>query len=159
MRGDIELNKICCFAGHSKLADTETIYERLYSTIEHLISTENVNEFLVGNYGDFDRLSARAVRALKEKYSNIQLNLVVPYLTSEINENKELYYKNYDNILITDMPENTPMKVQILKANQYIVSKSQFLVCYIKYSFGGASKTLEYAKKKTNVKIINIEPY
>lgn len=151
------MRKICSFAGHSNLYGTEALYDKLLCIIEDLIITENINEFWVGNYGDFDKLSATAVRELKQKYPEVQLNLVIPYLTAEINQYKELYYNNYDNILLADMPENTPKKVRILKANQYMVSNSRFLVCYVKYTFGGASKTLEYAKKKSDIKIINLE--
>lgn len=149
------MNKICCFAGHSELYDTEKIYMRLVSKLDELIEKENVNEFWVGNYGTFDKLSAKAVRELKRKHKQIQLNLVIPYLTSEINELKELYYNNYDNIIVADIPEKTPKKVQIIKCNQYMVTKSQFLICYVKHLWGGAAKTLEYANGK-NINIINI---
>ena len=84
------------------------------------------------------------------------MNLVIPYLTSEINEYKELYYKDYDNILVADIPEKTPKKLQIIKGNQYMVKNSQVLVCYVKHSWGGAAKTLEFAQKRKNIKIINI---
>ena len=150
------MSKICCFAGHSKLSDTEEVYGKLYSTIEHLISAENVTEFWVGNYGNFDKLSAKAVRALKEKHSEVRLNLVIPYLTSEINQYKELFYKNYDSILIADMPPKTPKKAQILRCNQYMIKNSYTLVCYVRHSFGGAAKTLEFAKKQTNIRIISL---
>ncbi len=155
-RGDIELKNICCFAGHSELYGAEDIYEKLLSVIENLITAESISEFWVGNYGDFDKLSAKAVRELKAKYPEIQLNLVIPYLTAEIDEYKELYYKNYDNILIADMPEKTPKKVQIIKGNQYMIRSSRVLVCYVKHSFGGAAKTFEYASKREHIKIINL---
>ena len=29
-----------------------------------------------------------------------------------------------------------------------VVSKSDYLICYVQYNFGGAYKTLQYAKKK-----------
>lgn len=150
---------ICCFAGHSKLHNTEEIYKHLLSVIEDLIITENIREFWVGNYGAFDKLSAKAVRELRDKYSDIQLNLVIPYLTAEINKYKEQYYKEYDSILIADMPEKTLKKVQIIKCNQYIVKKSQVLVCYVLHSWGGAALTLEYAQKQKNIKIINLADY
>ena len=155
MGGDL-LMSICSFAGHSELYDTGEIYEHLLSVIEDLITTENISEFWVGNYGSFDKLSAKAVRELKSKYPNIQLNLVIPYLTTEINEYKELYYKDYDNILVADIPEKTPKKVQIIKGNQYMVKNSQILVCYINHSWGGAAKTLEFAQKQKNIRIINL---
>ena len=150
------LRAICCFAGHSELYDTGEIYKHLLSVIEDLITAENVCEFWVGNYGAFDKLSAKAVRELKVKYPDIQLNLVIPYLTSEINEYRELYYKDYDNILVADIPEKTPKKLQIIKGNQCMVKNSQVLVCYISHSWGGAAKTLEFAQKRKNIQIINL---
>ena len=116
---------ICSFSGHSKLYNTGEIYEHLLSVIEALITDENIREFWVGNYGAFDRLSAKAVKELKNKYPNIQLNLVIPYLTAEINKHKEEYYKEYDSILIAEIPEKTPKKVQIIKCNQYMVKREK----------------------------------
>jgi len=150
------MSKRCCFAGHSKIYYTDEIYDNLVNHIEKLIIEENVLEFWVGNYGNFDGLSAKAVRCLKEKYADIQLNLVIPYLTSDINEYKELYYEKYENILMADMPERTPKKFQILKCNEYMVKKSDFIICYVQCSWGGASKTLEYAQKKKHIKIFNL---
>ena len=149
--------KICSFAGHSELYGQEAdIYKKLLLVIEKLVLTEDINEFWVGNYGAFDRLSAKAVRNLKEKYSYIQLNLVVPYLTKEINEYREEYYKNFDNILMADIPEKTPKRFKIIKSNEYMVQNSNVLVCCVMHSFGGAARTVEYAKKN-NIKIINLE--
>lgn len=150
------MKKICCFAGHSQLVDTENIYKKLLSVIENLVTTENVSEFWVGNYGDFDRLCAKAVRELAEKYPEIRLCLIVPYLTREINEYSEMYYEKYDDIIVADMPKKTPQKVKIIRANQYMVENSGFLVCYVNHSFGGAAKTLEYAKKKKHITVINL---
>lgn len=146
----------CCFAGHSKIYNTDDIYDNLIRLIEKLIIEENVSEFWVGNYGDFDGLSAKAIRCLKEKYPDIQINLVIPYLTSAINEYKELYYNKYDYILMADLHERTPKKFWILKCNEYMVNSSDFIICYVQHSWGGASKTLEYAQKKKHIKIFNL---
>ena len=136
--------------------DAQGIYEKLLSVIEDLILNESINEFWVGNYGDFDKLSAKAVRVLKEKYSDIQLNLVVPCLTSEINEYKEQYYRNYDNVIIADIPEKTPRNLRIIKSNEYTIQNAEILVCYVERSFGGAAKTLDYAEKRARIRIINL---
>ena len=150
------MSRICCFAGHSQIFGQQDIYEKLLSVIEDLIIFHSINEFWVGNYGDFDKLSARAIRHLKEKYSYIQLNLIIPYLTEEINSCKEEYYNNYDNMLIADIAENTPKKLQIIKCNEYMVNNSLFLVCYVNHSYGGAAKTLSYGKKSKELTIINL---
>lgn len=150
------MKKICCFSGHSELYNTDTLYIQLIITVDKLIKNEDIKEFWVGNYGVFDKLSAKAITVLKSKYPEISLNLVIPYLTSEIRENKKSYYKNYDNILIADIPLKTPKKAQIIKCNQYMIENSNFLICYVKNSWGGAVKTLEYAKKKKNIQVINL---
>ncbi|MBE7026808.1 MAG: DUF1273 family protein [Ruminococcaceae bacterium] len=150
------MNKICCFSGHGKISYTDDVYEKLINLIEDLITNENVSEFWVGNYGNFDRLCAHAVRSLKQKHLSLTLNLIIPYVTNSINEYKQQYQKNYDNILIADISERTPRKLQILKCNEYMVDNSDFMICYVEYFFGGAGKVLEYAKRKKNIKIFNL---
>lgn len=156
-RSVIILNKTCCFAGHSEIYSPEEIYDKLTEIIEKLIITENIKDFMVGNYGNFDKLSAKAVRKLKEKYPDIRLNLVVPYLTKEINEYKEMYYKNYDCILMADICEKTPKNLRIIKCNEYMVKKSDCIICYVNRSYGGAAKTLEFAEKQKNIRIFNMK--
>lgn len=142
------MKKRCCFAGHSDYHYTDELYHQLILLIEKLITQENVLEFLIGNYGAFDRLCAQAVRSLKNRYPDIQSNLVIPYLTADITNNQEWYADRFDRILLADLPENTPKKLQILKCNEYLVNRSDVIICYTVYSWGGAAKTVEYAKKK-----------
>ncbi len=149
------MKNICSFAGHSTLYNSDKIYKLVLSEIENLVLNENVTEFWVGNYGDFDKLCASAVRVLKENYPDIKLCLVIPYLTKEINEYKEEYYKKFNHILISDIPANTPKRFMISKNNEYMVKNSSHLVCYVEYD-GGAKKTLNFALKNKNIKIINI---
>ncbi len=150
------MSKSCCFAGHGDYSYKEEFYNTLISEIESLILNQKVKEFYVGNYGLFDKMSARAVRSLKSKYPHIRLYLTIPYLTSEINDNKKQYYTDFDCILMAELPEKTPRKIGILKCNEYMVNNSDFLLCFVKYSWGGAAKTLEYAKKKGNIEIVNL---
>ncbi len=150
----MEDRKKCCFAGHSDIWDS-MLEDKIKKVAENLIINCNVKEFQVGNYGKFDSSAATVIRNLQKTYANIKLNLVIPYLTTSINECKELYYKKYDNILMADIPENTPKRFRITKANEYMVNHSDFLICYIQKSFGGAFTTYKYAKRK-KLQIINI---
>ena len=148
--------KICCFAGHSRIYDESDLYKRTYEKCEMLINEFKAYEFWVGNYGVFDKMSARVLKEIKKKYPDIQINLVVPYITTEITRNKQNYYKDFDNIIVSEMSENTPPQYRIIKNNQYMIDNSDFLIAYVKYSWGGAAKTFEYAKKKGNIKIFNL---
>lgn len=147
--------KICCFIGHSKIYADKDFELKVYEKCEELIKNCDVTSFWAGNYGAFDCLAARMVKRLKEKYPYIELDLVIPYLTEAINKDKEKYYKEYDCMLMADIPECTPAKYRILKCNQYMVDCSDYLIAYVNYSFGGAAKTLEYAKRKKNIEIFN----
>lgn len=51
--------------------------------------------------------------------------------------------------------ENTPLRFAIVKRNQWMIDNSQLIVAYVKYSWGGATKAVTYAKKK-NKQIINL---
>ncbi len=146
--------KRCCFAGHSDVCDNN-LAEKIKTTAEYLIVNHNVKEFWVGNYGNFDGTVACVIRELKKVYMDIKLYLIIPYLTKNINEYREFYFKNYDNILIADIPENTPKRFYITKANEYMVNNSHFLICYIQRSWGGASTTYKYSKRR-KLKIFNI---
>ena len=136
----------CCFAGHNDRYGEET-FQKVYSVAESLVVDYHVIEFWVGNYGGFDCCAARAVRKLKEKYKNIELSLVILYLTKEINKYREQYYKDYDRIIMADIPVNTPRNLKIIKANEFIVDRCDFLICYVSHGWGGAAKTLERAEK------------
>lgn len=148
------MKNICCFAGHGKIIYGDDIKKRIFDKCRELVEEFSVNEFWVGNYGSFDKLAADNVRKLKKQYSNIELNLVIPYLTKTIDTHKERYYKDYDNILMAQIPTNTPKQYQILKCNQYMVDMSNYLIAFVNGSFGGAAKTMEYAKRK-KIKIFN----
>lgn len=147
------MGKRCCFAGHREIY--EEFKDKLKNEIEGLIN-EGVDEFWVGHYGVFDKASAQVVRELKKTYQNIRLILVLPYTTEIINRLREKYYKEFDELLIADIPGKTPVKYRIIKCNEYMVKNSDYLICYVKYSWGGALKTFEYAKKKKHIKIMNL---
>lgn len=141
------MNNRCCFAGHSKLYDS-AIIDCVVDVARSLITEYGVTDFWVGNYGSFDAYAASAIRRLKKEYPQITLSLVIPYLTQGINEYREDYYKNYDSIIMADIPESTPRNLKIIKANEFMVNESDFLICYVSHGWGGAAKTLKYAEHK-----------
>lgn len=148
--------KICCFAGHGKIyGNTNKLKEIIIKTAEELITNYGVTEFLVGHYGDFDRIATSCIRELKNRF-NVKLVLVVPYLTKEINENKDYYRKSYDCIERVEIPIDTPKRLYIIISNEYMVNCSDYMICYIDHSYGGAYRTYAYAERKKNIKIFNI---
>lgn len=147
---------VCTFAGHREVYQAN-ISDRIDETISQIIDTDDCFCFLVGGMGDFDRLCSSAVRRAKRKYPNkqISLELVLPYLTQELNENKLYYETNYDNVVIPIELAGIHYKSAITKRNSWMVEKSDWLIAFVYRDFGGAYTTLRYAEKK-GLQIINL---
>ncbi len=128
------------FIGHNECYDISV--EQLERTIIEYIE-KGVTVFLNGGQGGFDRMSAGVVHNLKKKYPNIKNVLVIPYLSFKIFD-KTLF----DEIIYPQGFEKYYFKAAIIEKNKYMVDKSQFAICYINHSWGGAYKTYEYALKK-----------
>lgn len=148
------MKKICTFTGHGKIIYGNEIYTVLTDHIERLICDEEICEFWVGNYGNFDAMAANAVKALREIYP-IKLCLVVPYITHTMHQNNAYYNKTFDEIIVCDVPPDTPKRAYIPLCNKYMADMASVLLCYVKYNTGGAFQTFKYAKEK-NIKIINL---
>ena len=69
--------KSCFFIGHREAS--EEIFPELAETVERHIVDYGVTEFIVGNYGGFDRMAARAVISAKALYPGITLLLLLSY--------------------------------------------------------------------------------
>lgn len=54
----------------------------------------------------------------KKKYPTIKLILVLPYITNELNENKEYYISTFDDVIIPEELMGVHYKAAIEKRNQ-----------------------------------------
>lgn len=135
-----------CFCGHGKLYnDYDRIKAKCFDAVQSLI-LKGADSFLVGDYGDFDGLAASVCLALR-KENPIKVCLVLPYYQPHIDEYEKLRWDKFDSIITPDL-SNTPHRFRIFKANQYMVNESDTVVAYVRTSYGGAAKTLDFAKKK-----------
>ena len=111
-------------------------------------------KFYLGGYGDFDNMAKNVCKQYKKENPNCSLLFISPYLNDKYFKNREFLKTEYDGIIYPDI-ENTPAKYAILKRNQWMVKQADLIITYVNYSFGGASKSLEFAKK-LNKTIINL---
>lgn len=140
---------IVTFCGHKNVSDSTVVGKKLRVVIEELIS-RGATEFYLGGYGGFDSLAASTVRSLKASHPNIRLILVIPYL------NREYDSKAYDELLYPPL-ENVLPRYAISKRNEWMVEEAQIVVSYVTHDWGGASKTLAFAKRKKK-EIISVVP-
>ena len=138
---------IVTFCGHGNLTYTQKTYKLLHDSIEKFIINGS-DKFFLGGYGNFDIISANCIKDLKLKYPHIKSILVIPYINT--NFDKHLYdYSEYPPI------ENVPKRFAIPHRNKWMIQQSDALISYIKYDWGGAYKTYQYAIKKNKI-IINL---
>lgn len=104
--------------------------------------------FYLGNYGNFDSLMAQATKKLQEKYPHIERVLVVPYITKELERNKEYYYSSYDALVLPTELLSVPPKFGILKKNEWVIDNSDVIIINSKGAFGGSQRAVEYAQRK-----------
>lgn len=128
------------FCGHKDVYDAEAVEHWLRQVCSDLIA-QGADEFLCGGYGRFDYLSATVLRDLKQQHPTIRLILVLPYLNSTI------LTDGYDETIYPPL-ESVPKKFAISRRNEWMVLESDIIVAYILRDFGGAAKTLQYARRK-----------
>lgn len=139
-------DKRCFFIGHRNAP--ESIYPNIVSTIEKLIVENEVEEFIVGNYGMFDSMVIRALQQTKIKYPNIVLLLLTPYHPSV---KKVIKPEGFDDIYYPEGMEFVPHKAAIVRANEIAIKNSEFLITYFTHSASNTEKSIEYAKCRKSV--------
>ena len=146
---------IIIFCGHSNCLFSDEEKEKLKQLLIKEIRKNPTCKFYLGGYGDFDSLCLRTLRELKTDFPDIELLFITPYLDKNYSK-LELAKYYYDDIIFPPI-ENVPRKFAILKRNEWMVDSADLVIAYVKYSWGGAAKTLEYAKRK-KVPLVNIAP-
>ncbi len=138
----------CTFIGHRNCS--EDMKEKLQTILEDLIIKEKVDLFYVGNQGRFDRLVYQVLCDLENKY-DIKTRVVLPYLNQK---NEDIYF-DFCKTIFPETITKTPPRFAIHKRNDYMLQKSEYLICYLEFTFSNTYTFVEKAKKQ-NIKIINI---
>ena len=137
---------IITFCGHSNYSFDDTVKEKLRGLLLQNIRKNPTCKFYLGGYGNFDSLCLSILKELKADFPDIELLFITPYLNDNYSklETAKLYY---DGIIYPPL-ENVPRRFCISKRNEWMVNEADFVIAFVKYSWGGAAKTLEYAKRK-----------
>ena len=112
-----------------------------------------MTEFIVGHYGNFDCLAAKAVIAAKKLHPEITLSLLIPYHPAERPIKKP---NGFDNTYYPPGMEHVPRKFAILQANRYMVDHVDFLIAYAGHPASNARELVEYAERKAKKGILKI---
>ena len=143
--------KSCFLIGHRE-ASWE-ILPALTAAIELHIMQHGVTEFFVGQYGNFDRIAARAVIAAKEHHPGISLVLLLPYHPAQRPVDLP---PGFDSSYYPFGLEQVPYRFAIVQANRIMVQQADFLIAYAWHPASNARNLLEYAQKREKQGLIQI---
>ncbi len=140
----------CTFCGHHDTS--ERIRPLLREKLIQLIEENGVDNFLIGNNGQFDSMALGVIRELTNQYPKIRYSVVLAYLPIKKEE-----YSPYseEETLYPDGLETVPQRFAITHRNRWMADCSDFIISYVKKKYGGAYQTLRYAKNK-RLKIIEL---
>lgn len=145
---------VISFCGHRDFIKTEKVVEQLFLILEEVVG-ENSVLFYLGGYGGFDNFAYECCKKYKSAHANVKLVFVTPYLTESYQKNRLQGIKdNFDDIIYPELEKRLP-RLAVLFRNYYMVEAADYVVAYVNRDWGGAYKTLEYAKK-LGKKIINL---
>ena len=129
-----EERKTCCFFGHRKIAEADSLKIKVYEVMENLILHNNVDTFLMGSKSEFDRLCRKVVSELKEKYPLIK-RIYIRAEYPDISDDYERYL--LENCEATYYPERARNagKAVYVERNCEMIDKSNYCIVYFKDSY------------------------
>lgn len=152
------MNNTCCFFGHRNIQNTDDIKNKLFNTVETLITNKNINTFLFGCNSQFNDLCYKIVSELKTKYPKIKRVYVrakFPYIN---NEYRDYLLQSYEDTYYPPQIINSG-KAAYVERNYEMINQSQFCVIYFDenndQSKSGTKTAYKYALKKGR-NIINV---
>lgn len=135
--------KCCFFIGHRDAPDS--IRPALDRAIEQCITDFGITSFIVGQYGNFDRLAARALLEAKIRHQDITLLLLLPYHPAD---RPVTAPPGFDGTYYPEGMETVPKNIAIVRANRSMVEVCDYLIAYAWHPASNAWELLEYARKR-----------
>ncbi len=141
---------IVTFCGHANFKGTKELENKILSILESLIG-DNAAAFYLGGYGEFDIFAYYCCVKYKETHPKVSIVFVTPYLSLEYQKNHLSCKKEKYDYIVYAETEAIPPKFAIIYRNKYMIEKANFVIAYVNHNWGGAYKTLLYAKRKGKV--------
>ena len=132
----------CFFIGHREAPDV--LLDKLSAEVERHITEYGVTDFVVGRYGRFDALAAKCVKVAKKRHPEVTLTLLLPYHPYDRPTSTP---PGFDGTFYPPGMETVPKRAAIVRANQYVVDNSDYLIAYVRHSVSNAWDLVEYAKR------------
>lgn len=133
----------CFFIGHRDTG--QAIAAPLQREVERHITEYGVGMFVVGHYGQFDRMAAQAVIAAKKRHPQVTLTLLLPYHPFDQPIPPP---DGFDGTLYPPDMERVPKRLAILRANRYMVEHTTYLIACVCHPSSGSREVLDAARRR-----------
>ena len=143
--------KSCFFIGHRE--SPYEILPELEEAIETHIREYGVTDFIVGNYGSYDRMAANCVIRAKAHHPEITLTLLLPFHPAE---RKIKTPEGFDTTYYPLGMETVPRRFAIVRANHFVVDHVDYLIAYAWHPGSNARNLVEYARKREKKGMIRV---
>ena len=130
---------VCTFFGHRD--SPSSIKADLYNAIEQLICNQRVDSFYVGTQGNFDRMVYDALVELRHRYSHIKVFRVLAYMPKSSDADSA-------DTIVPEGIETAYPRYAIVHRNNWMIDRSDYVICYVTHPTGGAYQAVERAKNK-----------
>lgn len=128
-----------------------SVKPKLRAVLVELIERRGADTFYVGRQGGFDSMAMSVLRELAEIYPHISYAVVLERLPYK-QENSSLGFS------LTMFPEGiefAPPRFSISRRNEWMLTRSDFVVTYITHDWGGAARFAEKAMRQGKT-VINL---
>lgn len=117
--------KTCFLIGHRDVP--YDLRKKLEKAIAAAITEYGVTEFLVGQYGAFDKMAAACLAEAKKAHPELRLLLLLPYHPSE---RAAVLPAGFDGSFYPPGMEAVPRRLAIVRANEYMAKHCDLLIGY-----------------------------
>lgn len=139
----------CTFFGHSRVY--KRIEKELMSAITDMIVKNDVKRFYVGNHGEFDKCVLSCLKKIKLQFPNIEYFVVLAYLPTG---SKTELCVDPKNTIFPEGMEDTIPKYAIIKRNNWMIDRSDYVITYVLRS-GGAERFKKLSEKRGKI-VVNL---
>lgn len=117
--------KTCFLIGHRDAPFA--IRGKLEKAITAAIAEHGITEFVVGQYGAFDKMVAACLAEAKKDHPELRLVLLLPYHPSE---RAVVLPAGFDASFYPPGMEAVPRRLAIVRANEYMAKHCDLLIAY-----------------------------
>lgn len=144
--------KSCFLIGHRD-SDPE-LQPLLNRAVEHHVTQYGVTEFYVGNHGRFDNMAAVAIREAKKLHPGIRFTLVLAYHPAG---RPPQIPAGCDSTFYPWEDEHVPERFAIVRTNQRMVDRCQYVIANAWHHMGGAGQIVEYARLREKRGLVHVQ--